>query len=176
MEKVYLVFLIFFDVILVIFLNGCNWKTIDELNRVTEPLNYKQMVGTYLFIPKDYEAQKLKISKGDSVILEITADSLEIINNGEFIHGKYTINKMILIISSNSSNKFYKGQWVFFSHKDPVRKDVYMNNILFHQKLMNGNNISFNIEKRLSDTLHIVGYTTDPKYEVIKVIDFKKIK
>ena len=175
MKKTFRVPLSIFIIPVIILLNGCQWQQLDELEEVTTPLDYKQILGTYIFQPKSYEAQKLKIKTGDTVILTITYNSLKAAKSKEYYRGEYSINKMILV-TSDDSNKPYEGIWLFFSRKDFARKGVFSNRISFNQNVTNSNDISFNIEKRLSDTLHIVGYTADPKYEVIKVIDFKKIK
>ena len=64
---------------------------------------------------------------------------------------------------------------VVFSIKDTVRLN-HRNNISFEQRLVNGRNISFELNYCPPDTvIHILEYMDDPKYEIVKVIDFRKI-
>jgi hypothetical protein len=142
----------------------------DELNEIKDSVNYKNILGTYVFNPTEFQAKKLNINKDAIITLKITTDSLEKKKSGAFV-GKYYIDNMILADNWQKTGP-YSSNWVLSYFKEPRHNQLSLNQDITHSK-----NMSFQLERSSkNDTLHIVGYTSDPKYEVIKIVDFKKVK
>lgn len=157
---------------------GCGGIIIDEnFEKITTPVTSQQLLGTYTFKPDTLQAKRIGIKPAENIILKITNEEVgRFKSDSSTSYGKYYINKMILVTNAES-DKPYNGVWMFFSLKDNVpSRNEYINDISFKQHIIKGNNISFEIGKDKNDILHIVGYTSDPRYEVIKIIDFKKVK
>lgn len=173
-KKILIVGILTFNLLL----GGCGGITsTNGLVKVTTPLTYKDLLGTYTFKPDTFQARKLGIKFTDEIILKITDDSLIVHpKKSKSVLGKYYINKMILV-TNDQVNKSYTGTWSFLYLKDEVaaRHDD-SNLISFNQKVSNNYDISFDITKDNTNTLHLAGYMSDPKYEVVQVIDFKKVK
>ncbi|WP_146202888.1 hypothetical protein [Pedobacter paludis] len=147
----------------------------NETEMVTDSLSYKELIGTYTFVPKDYQAKILHIETKDTIILKITSDSLHTTKSGGY-SGKYEINRMILVKHINYTLP-YKNDWYLDFLKE---KNILIPNILnFNQNIKNFSNISYEIRKDTSGVLHIIGVTGDEggEYnEAFEVFNFKKTK
>ena len=150
-------------------LGSCALQEVDELSEVRDSLSYENIIGTYRFNPTKFQAEKLNLHKDAVITLKITSDSLEKKKSGVF-SGKYFIDNMILTNNWETKSD-YSSKWVL-----SYIRETQHNRFDLYQNLTHVNNISFQLEKRAtSDTLHIVGYTSDPKFEVLKIVDFKKV-
>ncbi|WP_147273625.1 hypothetical protein [Pedobacter chinensis] len=68
---------IIYAIFICISLTRCTF--IDDgynFERVTDSMSYKQILGTYTFTPDKYQARKLNLKMTDTVMLNVTEDSL----------------------------------------------------------------------------------------------------
>jgi len=141
----------------------------EDLIPIEDSLDYKKILGTYVFKPNGQQAARLEIDSNEVITLRITEDSL--VNfNSELFKGKYYIDKMILMLNSFPKEP-YSSTWTYYCNSTGP------NSLRLDQPLQTLNNFDYRIERSPSnDTIHITGYIADPKYEIYRIIDFKKIK
>jgi len=154
-------------------LNGCIGGGIsfsDDLTSIPDSLGYEKILGTYVFKPNAEQAKILLIDTNDVITLKIAKDSLIKFGSGNY-QGKYNIDKMVFMINPYPKEQ-YSSTWTYmFGHQSRV------NSLYFKQPIGTNNDISFEIQKAIdSDTLHIIGYVNHPKYEIFRLLDFKKVK
>lgn len=143
----------------------------DNLRQVEDSLGYEKLIGTYVFKPSREQAERLRIDSSEVVTLRVTTDSL--INLSSTIYkGKYYIDKMVLMMDSLYPKKAYASTWEYSFYNTGK-----VNRLKLTQPYSTMNNLDYQIERSPeNDTLHITGYGDDPKYEIMRLVDFKKIK
>ena len=142
-----------------------------DLNSVQDSLGYEKLLGTYVFKPNAAQAERLGIDSNELITLRITRDSLVNFNSGSY-QGKYYINKMVMIMDPYPKKTDYSFTWSY-SYVNPSG----FNYLKINQNFSSSRDLSYVIEKADgSDTLHITSYANDPKYEIMRLVDFKKIK
>ncbi len=159
-----------------LFLTGCSgFNSYPEgLSEVKDSLSYKDLVGTYVFNPTAYQAERLNIPADSAITLTMEAKEFKSGKRSQFI-GTYNISKMVLIMNLHETKPLSAGWSVFYSRDTLNNNNV--NILSFQQGLRNGNGMSFQIHRNVKDNaLHILGFTSDPKFEVITIVDFKKVK
>jgi hypothetical protein len=83
----------------------------------------------------------------------------------------------MILTFNKEANKNYEGTWAFCYRKDDLPgRNMNSNLISFYQKITNNYDFGFDIERDDHGVLHLAAFIPDPKYEFIKLIDFKKIK
>lgn len=163
--------IIFFLIILfTVIIGSCGgYVGSDDQEEVQDSLGYEKLLGTYIFKPTYEQAERLRLDIKDSVILRITLDSSVI--EPEKYFGRYYINKMILMPNS-LSNEAYSSTWEYH-----YSNQMKINFLKLKQPHKTINDLEYRIERSSeNDTLHIAGYADDSKYEIMRVVDFKKIK
>jgi hypothetical protein len=160
---------------LVVLLGSCGVSSYsDETVEVSDSLSYQGLTGTYVFKPTKIQAERLQIPMDSAVTLKLENKPFKNSKGTQF-GGTYYISKMIFIKSPND-NGFYSNGWSVIYSKDTLNNHN-ANLISFEQEIKNGNDMSFEIHRNKKDnSLRILGFTSDPKYEVINIVDFKKIK
>jgi len=142
-----------------------------DLNSVQDSLGYEKLLGTYVFKPNAAQAERLGIDSNELITLRITRDSLVNFNSGSY-QGKYYINKMVMIMDPYPKETNYSFTWSYSYFNQGGTNSF---ELMQHQQTYNS--LSYQIEKADdNDTLHITGYGHDPKFEVVRLVDFKKIK
>lgn len=161
--------------LLTLFVSSCGISSYDDDTvKVSDSLGYKKLVGTYIFKPTGFQAERLNVDSNSSITLTLEAKNYQT-NKGIEFKGKYHISKMIFI-KDLKENGPYSNKWLTFYSRDTLNNHN-INVVTFEQGFKNGNDMSFEIHRNIKDnSLHILGFTSDPKYEVIKIVDFKKIK
>lgn len=161
--------------LLLLFFTSCGISSYeDDTVQVSDSLDYKKLEGTYIFKPTSFQAERLKVDSNSTITLKLEAKDYQT-NNGTRFKGTYHISKMVFI-KDLAKKASYKNGWSLFYSIDTLNKRR-SNTISFKQEFRNGNDMSFEIHKNIKDnTLHILGFTSDPKYEVINIVDFKKVK
>ena len=160
-------------ILLSITLTGCfgGGPLYDDLNPVQDSLGYEKLLGTYIFKPDTFQAERLGINPNEMVTLRITRDSLVNFKSGSY-QGKYYINKMVMILDPYPKETNYSFTWSYSYFNQGST-----NSFKLMQHKQTYNSLSYEIEKADdNDTLHITGYGHDPKFEVARLVDFKKIK
>ncbi|WP_147273626.1 hypothetical protein [Pedobacter chinensis] len=155
------------------FLTKCTVDGEYGLKTVTDSMSYKQILGTYAFSPNKYQAEKLNLKMTDSVMLNITSDSLNFtsIPEAKYYRGKFYLNRKISIPYPNTFN-LKMGRWTFTSFKEYNNK--YINNIQLEHLKTDSTLIGYKIQKDSDEILHIIGYEGNEIGFI--VFDFKKIK
>lgn len=149
---------------------GIIWDE-DDLRPVEDSLGYEKLLGTYVFKPSREQAERLRIDSNEVITLRVTKDSLVNLNSVIY-KGKYYIDKMVLMIDSSYLKKAYSSNWEYSFYN--LGKSNQLN---LTQPYRTMNNLDYRIERSpTNDTLHITGYGDDPKYEIMRLVDFKKIK
>ena len=142
-----------------------------DLNSVQDSLGYEKLLGTYVFKPNAAQAERLGIDSNELITLRITRDSLVNFNSGSY-QGKYYINKMVMIMDPYPKKTDYSFTWSY-----RYVNESGFNYLKINQNFSSNRDLSYLIEKADgSDTLHITSYANDPKYEIMRLVDFKKIK
>ena len=78
---------------------------------------------------------------------------------------------LILMLNSSAIGPYSETWQYHYSH------NMKMNTLEFSQPYKTNNDLDYRIERSANnDTLHIAGYADDPKYEIMRIVDFKKIK
>lgn len=142
----------------------------DEQTTVEDSLGYEKLLGTYIFKPSREQAERLRIDSNEVITLRITKDSLVNFKSGRY-EGKDYIDKMVLMMTPYPKEA-HSSTWSY-----NYFRQTKSNSFELKQPIATYNNLSYTIEKLPdNDTLHICGYGSDPKYEVMRLVDFKKIK
>lgn len=160
-------------VFVLLLLSGCGDAYVEETVEVTDSLNYKQLLGTYIFKPNAEQASKLKISPDSVITLRLTSKKPRILTGNIF---EFQITKMIFVKQENFHNQAYTGGWRTFYSRDSINNHN-VTVISFYQNLTDTARMSYQLHINKKDSsLHILGFTSDPKYEVMKIFDFKKVR
>ena len=165
--------LLYIITLLSITLTGCfgGGPLYSDLNPIQDSLGYEKLLGTYVFKPDTFQAKRLGINPNEMVTLRITRDSLISFNSGSY-RGKYYIDKMVMILDPYPKETNYSFTWSYSYFNQGGTNSF---ELMQHKKTYNS--LSYQIEKADdNDTLHITGYGHDPKFEVVRLVDFKKIK
>ena len=126
-------------------------------------------MGTYFFKPDTFQAERLGINPKEMVTLRITRDSLISFSSWCY-RGKYYNDKMVKILDPYPKETNYSFTWSYSYFNQNGTNSF---KLMQHQQTYNS--LSYEIEKADdNDTLHITGYRHGPKFEVARLVDFKR--